>query len=77
MSSLHQRETSLWHPFADMSAVRDEQFCVARAEGVWVYDQRGRRYLDGTAGLWYCNAGHGRTEIVDAVAALRKTLGEL
>ncbi|GAA4831351.1 aspartate aminotransferase family protein [Saccharopolyspora rosea] len=74
MSSLHQRETSLWHPFADMSAVRDEQFCVARAEGVWVYDQQGRRYLDGTAGLWYCNAGHGRTEIVDAVARQMREL---
>jgi putrescine---pyruvate transaminase len=33
---------------------------------VWVYDEDGRRYLDGCASLWYANAGHGRQEIVQA-----------
>jgi adenosylmethionine-8-amino-7-oxononanoate aminotransferase len=33
-----------------------------------VFDADGRRYVDGLASLWYCNAGHGRAEIVDAVA---------
>jgi adenosylmethionine-8-amino-7-oxononanoate aminotransferase len=41
---------------------------IERGEGVWVYDEAGRRYLDGTAALWYANVGHGRTEIADAVA---------
>ena len=57
---------TLWHPFSDMAAVRDREFVVDRAEGVWVYDEAGRRYLDGCASLWYCNVGHGRQEIVDA-----------
>ncbi|MER7012465.1 aspartate aminotransferase family protein [Saccharopolyspora sp. NPDC000359] len=68
------RSTALWHPFADMFEVRSSQFCVSRAEGVWVYDQDGRRYLDGTASLWYANVGHGRTEIVEAAAAQMRTL---
>ncbi|GAA0503213.1 aspartate aminotransferase family protein [Saccharopolyspora thermophila] len=68
------RNTALWHPFADMFEVRQSQFCVTRADGVWVHDQEGRRYLDGTAGLWYANVGHGRTEIVEAAAAQMRTL---
>ncbi|MFC3999713.1 aspartate aminotransferase family protein [Nocardiopsis sediminis] len=43
------------------------EFVVARAEGAWLWDEHGDRYLDGTASLWYCNVGHGRTEIADAV----------
>lgn len=60
---------SLWHPFSDMAAVDGREFVVDRAEGIWVYDEAGRRYLDGCASLWYANAGHGRREIVDAAAA--------
>jgi len=58
--------TTLWHPFSDMAAVDDHEFVVDRAEGVWVYDEAGRRYLDGCASLWYANVGHGRSEIVEA-----------
>jgi putrescine aminotransferase len=62
-------ETRLWHPFSDMAVVRQREFVVTRGEGVWVFDDEGRRYLDGTASLWLANAGHGRREIADAVHA--------
>jgi adenosylmethionine-8-amino-7-oxononanoate aminotransferase len=59
----------MWHPFADMAAiVRDGEFVLARGEGAYVYDEAGRRYLDATAGLWFCNVGYGRAEIAGAVA---------
>jgi adenosylmethionine-8-amino-7-oxononanoate aminotransferase len=61
-------DTRLWHPFSDMAAVRGDEFVVDRGEGVWIYDEDGNRYLDASASLWYCNVGHGRREIVDAVA---------
>lgn len=60
---------TLWHPFSDMAAVRDREFVVDHAEGPWVYDESGRRYLDGCASLWYANVGHGRREIVEAATA--------
>ncbi|MBB4661581.1 aspartate aminotransferase family protein [Conexibacter arvalis] len=60
-------DTRLWHPFSDMAAVRRSEFLLTRGEGVWVFDDEGRRYLDGTASLWYANVGHGRREIADAV----------
>ena len=67
-------DTALWHPFADMASVRSREFVIERGEGVWLFDERGERYLDGSASLWYCNVGHGRTEIADAVAEQMKTL---
>ena len=66
--------SSFWHPFANMGAVSGHEFVVDRAEGVWIYDTDGRRYLDGTASLWYCQVGHGRTEIIDAIAAQARRL---
>lgn len=41
---------------------------IARAEGPYVYDVAGKRYLDGLSGLFCCNAGHGRAEIGEAMA---------
>jgi adenosylmethionine-8-amino-7-oxononanoate aminotransferase len=68
------RDTTLWHPFADMAAVRRGEFVIVRGEGVWLFDESGRRFLDGSASLWYCNVGHGRAEIADAVAAQMREL---
>ncbi len=62
-------ETRFWHPFADMSVVKDSELVITRADDVWVWDADGRRYLDGTASLWYANVGHGRPEIAAAIAA--------
>jgi len=62
--------TAFWHPFADMGAVSSSGAIVLeRGEGSYVWDTDGRRYLDATASLWYCNVGWGRTEIAEAVAA--------
>lgn len=61
--------TALWHPFADMARVDGAELVIERAEGVHVWDTTGKRYLDGSASLWYCNVGHGRREIFDAITA--------
>ena len=62
--------THFWHPFADMSAVLSGgALTLVRGEGSYVFDESGRRYLDATASLWYCNVGWGRREIAEAAAA--------
>jgi putrescine aminotransferase len=65
---------ALWHPFSDMGAIESSgEFVITRGEGVRVFDDSGRSYLDATAGLWFASVGHGRTELADAAAAqLRK-----
>jgi putrescine---pyruvate transaminase len=61
--------TSFWRGFTSMGATRDREVQIVRGEGCRVWDSQGTEYLDGTASLWYCNVGHGRGEIADAVAA--------
>jgi adenosylmethionine-8-amino-7-oxononanoate aminotransferase len=62
--------THFWHPFADMAAISTTgSITLVGGDGAHVTDDTGRRYLDATASLWYCNVGWGRREIADAVAA--------
>jgi putrescine aminotransferase len=68
-------EQRFWHPFADMRAITaNGELVIDRAEGAYLYDTAGRRYVDATASLWYCNVGHGRREIADASAAQMQRL---
>ena len=61
----------LVHSFADLNALKekDARTVIARAAGPYVYDSDGRRFIDGIGGLWCVNVGHGRREIIDAIAA--------
>jgi len=63
-----------WHPFADMGAVSQRQLLIERGEGPWVYDAEDKRYLDGTASLWYANLGHANPEVAERVADQMKRL---
>lgn len=65
---------SFWHPFADMTTVQHAPFIVDRGEGIYVYDEEGKRYLDAAASLWYMNIGYGRDEVVDAMAEQARKL---
>ena len=53
-----------------MAAVeRDGELVLTRGVRASVFDSEGNEYLDLTAGLWFANVGHGRTEIADAMGA--------
>jgi putrescine---pyruvate transaminase len=59
----------LWtHKTQDHPWLSDEELVIDRAEGVWVWTQRGQKLMDGFAGLAVVNVGHGRREIAEAVA---------
>ncbi|MEO0438173.1 MAG: aminotransferase [Pseudomonadota bacterium] len=51
-----------------------EQLVVARGEGVYVYDNHGRRYLEGMAGLWCTSLGYGNEELIEATRQQMQTL---
>ncbi len=57
---------ALLHPFARPAL--EDYISIVRGEGAVVWDANGKRYVDGLASLWYCNVGHGRTEVANAVA---------
>ncbi|GGI95245.1 aspartate aminotransferase family protein [Shewanella hanedai] len=57
-----------WMPFTANRQFKANPRMLAEAEGMYYKDTSGRAILDGTAGLWCCNAGHGRKEISEAVS---------
>lgn len=63
-----------WLPFTPNRAFKKSPRLVTRAEGMHYFTMDGASVLDATAGLWCCNAGHGRAEIV---AAIQKQAAEL
>ena len=66
----------LWMHFTRMSAYDDADVPIlVKGDGCYVYDEHGKRYLDGLAALFCVNAGHGRTEIGEAMAEQVKELG--
>jgi adenosylmethionine-8-amino-7-oxononanoate aminotransferase len=66
----------LWMHFSRMGAYGPDHEIpiITRAEGCYVFDEHGNRYLDGLSGLFCVNAGHGRTEYGEAALEQMKEL---
>ncbi len=56
-----------WMPFTANREFKEEPRLIEKAEGVYLWDHKGGKLLDGSSGLFCCAAGHGRQEIADAV----------
>jgi adenosylmethionine-8-amino-7-oxononanoate aminotransferase len=66
----------LWMHFTRMGAYEQQEVpIIVRGEGCYVYDEHGKRYLDGLSALFCVNAGHGRAEIGEAMARQAGELG--
>jgi adenosylmethionine-8-amino-7-oxononanoate aminotransferase len=66
----------LWMHFTRMGAYSDHEVpIIVRGEGSYVWDEHGKRYLDGLSALFCVNAGHGRAELGQAAADQAKELG--
>ena len=65
----------LWMHFTRMSAYdKVEVPIIVRGEGAYLYDAKGKRYLDALAGLFVSQLGHGRTDLADAAAKQAREL---
>ncbi|MHB1060068.1 MAG: omega-aminotransferase AptA [Rhodanobacter sp.] len=60
---------AFWMPFTANRQFKEKPRLLVGAEDMHYVAEDGRRILDGTAGLWCVNAGHGRKKIVEAVRA--------
>jgi len=58
---------SFWMPYTANRAFKQAPRLLSRASGMYYYTPEDREVIDGTAGLWCVNAGHGRREIVEAI----------
>ncbi|HEY2214329.1 MAG TPA: aspartate aminotransferase family protein [Acidimicrobiales bacterium] len=70
-----QARRHLWMHFSRMGAYETNEIPVmVRGEGAYVWDQHGKKYLDGLAGLFTSQIGHGRQELAEAGAKQAGTL---
>ncbi len=66
----------LWMHFTRMGAYAEHEIpIIVRGEGCYVWDEHGKRYLDGLSSLFCVNIGHGRGDVVQAGADQAKELG--
>ena len=66
----------LWMHFTRLSSYAEAEIpVIVRGEGPYVWDQHGRRYLDGLSGLFVVQVGHGRQELAEAAAGQAGQLG--
>ncbi len=65
---------AFWMPFTANRQFKSAPRLLASAEGMYYTATDGRQVLDGTAGLWCCNAGHRRPKIVEAIKAQAEEL---
>jgi len=69
-------KNNLWMHFTRMGVYKNQDVpVITHGEGCYVYDSNGKKYLDGLAGLFTSQIGHGRKEIAKAVAEQTEKLG--
>jgi beta-alanine--pyruvate transaminase len=66
--------SNFWMPFTANRQFKSSPRMLEKAKGMYYTSTDGRQILDGTAGLWCVNAGHGRQEIIDAVTHQLSTM---
>jgi adenosylmethionine-8-amino-7-oxononanoate aminotransferase len=72
-----QAKRHLWMHFTRMGSYAESDHevpVIVRGEGCYVYDEHGKRHLDGLSALYCVNIGHGRPELGEAAAAQSKEL---
>lgn len=74
-SLLEADRRHVWHPFTQHSWWPDDDpLVIRRADGVWLYDESGNRYVDGFSSLWVTVHGHNEPRINEAIARQAATL---
>ena len=66
--------SAFWMPFTANRQFKENPRLLVSADGMYYRSHDGREILDGTAGLWCCNAGHNRQPIVEAIQKSAATL---
>ncbi len=76
LSNFQMRDAeALLHPYTNAVALRETgAMTIERGEGVYVYDQAGRPYIEAMGGLWCCGLGFGNAELVEAARAQMERL---
>lgn len=64
--------TSIIYPTTNLDAI--EKLTIEKGKGVYVYDSKGKKYLEGLAGLWCTSLGYGNQEVIETATEQMKKL---
>ena len=62
------------HPWHSMGVENSNYMVASKAEGIYIFNEDGKRFIDGPGGMWSSNIGYGRREMADAIAEQVLTL---
>ena len=66
---LHEQDRHWVHPWENLQKLPDaKRTIIAQSEGIYLHDTDGNRLIDGPAGMWCVNIGHGREEMAQAIS---------
>jgi 4-aminobutyrate--pyruvate transaminase len=76
LSNIQARDVeALLHPYTPIHKLRETgPLVIERGKGVFVYDTRGKEYIEGMSGLWCAGLGFGEEELIEAAAEQMRTL---
>ncbi|MEX0409075.1 aminotransferase [Aquibium sp. LZ166] len=76
LSNIQTRDVeALLHPYTPLHKLRENgPTVIERGKGVYVYDTRGKEYIEGMSGLWCAGLGFGEEELVEAATEQMRTL---
>src|SRR5690606_11244665 len=58
---------SYWMPFTANRQFKSAPRMLVKAQGMYYWDDQGRKVLDGFSGMWCCNLGHNHPRVVEAI----------
>ena len=68
ISEIHEKDKLVLHPYDDLkNRGTYKRKLIVKSENIYLYDEDGKRYIDGPGGMWCNNIGHGNKEIAEAI----------
>ena len=68
ISEIHEKDKLILHPYEDLKYRGTyNRKLIIKSENIYLYDEDGKRYIDGPGGMWCNNIGHGNKEIGEAI----------
>ena len=68
ISDIHEKDKHVLHPYEDLKFRGTyKRKLIVKSENIYLYDEEGKKYIDGPGGMWCNNLGHGNREIAEAI----------
>ena len=68
ISEIHEKDKLVLHPYEDLKDRGTyNRKLIVKSDNIYLYDEEGKRYIDGPGGMWCNNIGHGNKEMAEAI----------